>query len=504
MSGCNFGIFMECHMTAGYYRRKSTMFNFRQTTILVLIALLLCPSEALARGGRGGGGGRSMGGGGMSSMSRSSPAMSRSPSMSRPSMPSYGGGGAARPSMGAVSGRPSGGARPGSPGPVGGARPGAGGVAARPGVGAGTRPGTGLAAGGRPSAGQLQNFLNLPSQGGRLAADAGAGLAGSRLPAGGNAAVADFFQGTAARTTSAGSVAGERADRIGQRTDTRSDFRDSRGENRDFASDNRQGRVEGRGDRQAARVDNRGDYRSNLADGRGDRRTERQQQLGDHADNIRNEMSDRFDENHLFEDFWRDHPQAYVNFHQNPVFWSWATFGAVSAFMPWNWGSAAYYDYGSGGSSYSDPGTEYVNESTYSSPEYVEQAEQLATSAPEEAPKDAEWMPLGVFAATADNNPDAVPNMFMQLAISKEGIIAGTYQNKTTGKSESLEGMVDKDSQRAAWTFSGKNTPIFETGVANLTMNETRALVHFADGTTQPWLLVRMAKPDSTAGQTLP
>ena len=32
-------------------------------------------------------------------------------------------------------------------------------------------------------------------------------------------------------------------------------------------------------------------------------------------------------------------------------------------------------------------------------------------------------------------------------------------------------------------TIAGKNTPIVETGLANLTKNETRALVHFADGT---------------------
>jgi hypothetical protein len=56
--------------------------------------------------------------------------------------------------------------------------------------------------------------------------------------------------------------------------------------------------------------------------------------------------------------------------------------------------------------------------------------------------------------------------------------------------------MVDKESQRAAWTISGKSTPIMETGLANLTMNETRALVHFADGTTQQWLLIRVAKPE--------
>jgi hypothetical protein len=364
----------------------------------------------------------------------------------------------------------------------------------------------------------LDSFLNLPTQGAR---PGGGRFSGGSLPAGGNAAIADFFHdgggqfaaggaaeafagGRAAQLgdrPNAGSVADNRSDRIGDRTDARSDFRDSRGENRDFASDNRQDRVEGRGDRQSVRVENRGDYRSSLADGRGDRRTERQQQLGDHADGIRDAMYDEFDQNHLFEDFWINNPHAYYHFQQNPVFWTWASFATVSAFMPWNWGAGSYYDYGSGGGgSSSDSETVYTDEATYSSPEYAEQAEQLAMSAPDQPAVDTDWLPLGVFAVTTDDNIHALPNMFLQLAVSKDGIIAGTYQNKTTDKTESLEGMVDQESQRAAWTIAGKNTPVMETGIQNLTMNETRALVHFADGTTQQWLLVRLEKPKDTLG----
>jgi hypothetical protein len=37
-----------------------------------------------------------------------------------------------------------------------------------------------------------------------------------------------------------------------------------------------------------------------------------------------------------------------------------------------------------------------------------------------------------------------------------------------------------------------------ETGVANLTQDTTPALIHFADGTTQQWLLVRMEQPGTT------
>jgi hypothetical protein len=38
-----------------------------------------------------------------------------------------------------------------------------------------------------------------------------------------------------------------------------------------------------------------------------------------------------------------------------------------------------------------------------------------------------------------------------------------------------------------------------ETGISNLTKDETAVLVHFEDGTTQEWLLVRMDEPDNSS-----
>ncbi len=316
---------------------------------------------------------------------------------------------------------------------------------------------------------------------------------------GSGAAAGGFAAGGAAAARSNNNVAGNRSDRIDQRTDTRSDVRGSRGENREFASDNRQNRVENRGDRQSVRIDNRGDRRSSLAEGRSDRRTTRQQQRGQRADNVRNQMRDHYNDR-LFDNFWVGNPRARYRFNQNPVFWTWATFSAVSAFMPWNWGSAAAYDYGSGGNVYYEGDTVYADGEEIPADEYAAQAEEIATEVPEvENADDMEWLPLGVFALAQDRDGASIPNMFIQLAVSQEGIIAGTYQNKTTGQTESLEGMVDGESQRAAWTIFEKNTPILETGISNLTQNEAPVLVHFADGQTQQWLLVRIENPDAAA-----
>ncbi len=66
-------------------------------------------------------------------------------------------------------------------------------------------------------------------------------------------------------------------------------------------------------------------------------------------------------------------------------------------------------------------------------------------------------MPLGVFAVTQDgDSTGGDPTMFLQLAVSKQGILAGTFQNTSTGTVKSVEGMVDKETQRAAWTAVGE------------------------------------------------
>jgi hypothetical protein len=105
-------------------------------------------------------------------------------------------------------------------------------------------------------------------------------------------------------------------------------------------------------------------------------------------------------------------------------------------------------------------------------------------------------MPLGVFALTQDGQPTgADPTLYMQLAISKEGVISGTFKNMATGQVQTLEGMADKMSQRVAWTVAGQQRPILETGISNLTQDSAPALIHFADGQTQQWLLVRLPEP---------
>ena len=133
--------------------------------------------------------------------------------------------------------------------------------------------------------------------------------------------------------------------------------------------------------------------------------------------------------------------------------------------------------------------------------DYAEQANTIAQSVPPDVQEDSvDWMPLGVFAIAEEGGKDS--GMLMQLAISKEGIVAGTYYNDTSSNSRPVEGMVDKETQRVAWKFSDdkQQNVVFEAGLNNLTQDESTCLVHFGPDKTQTWTMVRLPAPqDDTA-----
>jgi uncharacterized protein (TIGR02246 family) len=83
----------------------------------------------------------------------------------------------------------------------------------------------------------------------------------------------------------------------------------------------------------------------------------------------------------------------------------------------------------------------------------------------------------------------------------ESGSVAGTYYNTATDVARPVRGMVDKKTQRAAWTFSdGKNTDIImETGLFNLTKDQTEALLHLGNEKTQKYLMVRLDEPKDSA-----
>ncbi len=226
-------------------------------------------------------------------------------------------------------------------------------------------------------------------------------------------------------------------------------------------------------------------------------RIEDRQQYQDNRMQRRDEVRDQVHDNHPRLDFWSDYP-GWAAWRINRPY-RWATWGAITGWCGgYGWSDPIPYSYGDN-VYYEDNSVYYGDEVVATSEEYAEQAETIISSAPEVAPEEAEWMPLGVFALTQDgqaSGPD--PSLFLQLAIDKEGVIAGTLHNTETDSTQTIEGVADKKSQRCAWAVQGKARPIMETGIVNLTEDSAPALVHFEDGQTQQWLMVRLEEPTTT------
>ncbi|MEW6139864.1 MAG: hypothetical protein AB1733_16700 [Thermodesulfobacteriota bacterium] len=441
----------------------------------ILFLLSISAEDLMARGGgggfRGGGGGGFHGGGG--GAYRSSGAVHRSPSMSRPSSARPAVQQPSRPQSRQAMSKPASSPKKASPPKQQ--------IASRPGTGAGpgSRPPGGRQGDrvSRPTQGQVQQFLNLPQgqQPGR----------GSDLAKIGAGAAVGALGAEGARRL----LEGQRLE--GQERPTQLPERPGVGD--------RPGLAE----------------RPGIAQRPGG--PDRPSQLPSRpaGDQIRDNLQNRYD--HLFTpDWWRDHPNAAKAYWDNfgkyqyarNHWWRPATWAAIAgltagAVASAGYGEPVYYDYGD--TIYYEGENVYVGgQKAATAEEYYQQAGDLAASAP--AVKDAQpedWLPLGVFALSQDNV--ASSNMVLQLAINKDGVIAGTYYNTGTDTVRPIKGMVDKKSQRAAWTFAdGKNTDIImETGIYNLTQDETEALVHFGKDKTQQWLMVRLKEPqeDKSAGK---
>jgi len=136
-----------------------------------------------------------------------------------------------------------------------------------------------------------------------------------------------------------------------------------------------------------------------------------------------------------------------------------------------------------------------------SAKEYSQQAITLANTSEEQPPapmppedgKQAEYLPLGVWAMVQEEKGDAY--MFFQISIDKDGVVTGAYKNLLSGEVSPISGQVDKKSQRVAWKIGSNNT-VIEAGLQNLTQDVASCLVHFDTNTTQTWLLVRLKDPD--------
>ncbi|MCP4813374.1 MAG: hypothetical protein GY888_12750 [Planctomycetaceae bacterium] len=219
-------------------------------------------------------------------------------------------------------------------------------------------------------------------------------------------------------------------------------------------------------------------------------------QRQEHRTSRRDEVRGQFRDNHPRANFWHSHPN-WARWRWNRPY-RWATWAAITGWFPWGWNQQVAYNYGEN-VYYEDNSVYYGDNAVATAEEYAGQAQTIAESAPE-VDDAVEWMSLGVFAVTQDGQESGPPpTLFLQLAVNKQGIVAGTFSNTADDSTQPIEGMVDQKSQRSAWTITEKKWPVMETGISNLTQDTAPALLHFEDGQTQQWLLVRLEEPKEDA-----
>ncbi len=219
--------------------------------------------------------------------------------------------------------------------------------------------------------------------------------------------------------------------------------------------------------------------------------------------------------------WWNGHNHGWCGWHYHywnnnygpNYWWTVPVWGAMTSW--WNWGTypqevwsePVYYDYGDGGNvTYQDNSVYIGGDEICTADEYAQSAADLATVAPpadETQAESAEWMPLGTFAVVG-NEQETEPSRVVQLAVSKEGIISGSLYNTQTDAAQSVQGQVDKETQRVAMRIADSDTVVIETGIYNLTQDQTPILVHFGTDRTENWMLVRLENPEGSDDAATP
>ena len=78
----------------------------------------------------------------------------------------------------------------------------------------------------------------------------------------------------------------------------------------------------------------------------------------------------------------------------------------------------------------------------------------------------------------------------------------GRVPVSSPGETFAVQGRVDKQTQRLAFTIGDNQDVVYETGVYNLTQAETPVLVHRGPDSRETQLLIRLEAPE--AEQTAP
>jgi uncharacterized protein (TIGR03000 family) len=176
--------------------------------------------------------------------------------------------------------------------------------------------------------------------------------------------------------------------------------------------------------------------------------------------------------------------------------WGWANWAGLTNWFGWT-AAPIVYDYGTNIVYQGDQ--VYVDDQPGPTADaYYQQSADLALTAPAAPPADENgdaWLPLGVFSLVQGEQSDT--SAVFQLAVNKAGMIRGNYYNVLTNTTLPVRGAVDQTTQRASWIVGDQKTTVYDTGIVNLTKDESPLLIHFGKERTQQWLLVRLKESDA-------
>jgi len=126
------------------------------------------------------------------------------------------------------------------------------------------------------------------------------------------------------------------------------------------------------------------------------------------------------------------------------------------------------------------------------------QAAELVKSGVADPPKDAKLLPLGVYSLAPKGQQEA--SAMVQLSVSKDGIVRGSYYDLLSNQAHPVQGAVDKKTQRVAWTVGSNGKVLFETSLANLTQETGPLSVHYENGQSRQWTVAQYeGEEDETA-----
>jgi hypothetical protein len=203
-----------------------------------------------------------------------------------------------------------------------------------------------------------------------------------------------------------------------------------------------------------------------------------------------------------------NHPEATQAWNNAKGNWAWSPYGVDAGLWAagaWGaaggptldnwlgWGDSTYYPYDYGDNiTYNGNNVYYNSQPAGTVEQYYQSASDLAATAPASSSNDSQWLPLGIFGMVEGDSK--TPSRTFQLAVDKQGTVRGNSTDQY-GNMLPLQGAVDKRTQRVCWTVGTDKSTVYDTGLYNLTKNESPILVHTGPKATVQEMLIRLKKP---------